>query len=123
TEVSPEQVGRPGRRTADQARRARRRRWRGALTLPRRRPYVTEPVLILLAQASPPAPGADDPGVKTIFGLVLQGGLVMLPIAVCSIVALAIVVERLTVTRRSRVMPRGFLASLPDRIEDRDEAA
>ena len=47
----------------------------------------------------------------------------MLPIAVCSIVALAIVVERLTVTRRSRVMPRGFLASLPDRIEDRDEVA
>lgn len=77
---------------------------------------VTQPPV-----ASPPAAAAPDDSVKTIFQLVVQGGLVMIPIALCSIVAMAIVVERLVMTARSRILPRPFLASLPDRIEDRDK--
>lgn len=79
-------------------------------------------LLTLLAQATPPTPtaGAPDESVKTIFQLVVQGGLVMIPIAICSIVALAIVVERLVMTARPRVIPKAFLASLPDHIDDRE---
>jgi biopolymer transport protein ExbB len=81
-------------------------------------------LMTLLAQATPPAaaaPGAagEEP-VKTIFQLVMQGGVVMAPIALCSIVALAIIVERLVMTSRQRVIPRGFLSTLPERIDDRD---
>jgi biopolymer transport protein ExbB len=87
---------------------------------------VNDSILNVLAQATPSAgsPGAPaGESVKTIFELVVQGGLVMVPIAVCSIVALAIIVERLVVTRRSRVIPTAFLAALPERLDDPAKAA
>jgi biopolymer transport protein ExbB len=75
--------------------------------------------LLFLAQATPAAPGAapTEP-LPTIFHLVIQGGWVMVPIALCSIIALGIIVERLVVTRRSRVIPPAFLESLPERLDD-----
>lgn len=77
---------------------------------------------LVLAQAdgAATAPAAEAEKVPTILELVIQGGIVMIPIAVCSIVAMAIVVERVVMTRRSRVIPAPFLASLPERIEDRE---
>jgi biopolymer transport protein ExbB len=76
--------------------------------------------LSFLAQSTPPADA--EPSIKTIFQLAVQGGLVMIPILALSIVALAIIVERLVVLRRSRVMPPAFLASLPARLDDPDAA-
>ena len=77
--------------------------------------------LMILAQTAPPAPAGltatADP-IPTIFHLVVQGGLVMIPIGLCSIIALAIIVERIVITRRARVIPPSFVASLPDRLDD-----
>jgi biopolymer transport protein ExbB len=77
-------------------------------------------VLNILAQATPPVPA--EASIKTILELAIQGGLVMIPIVLVSIIALAIVVERLVTLRRSRVMPPAFLASLPARLDDPDAA-
>lgn len=75
-------------------------------------------MLTILAQAGPPA--AAEAPIKTIFQLAIQGGLVMIPILALSIIALAIIVERLVVLRRSRVIPPAFLASLPARLDEPD---
>jgi biopolymer transport protein ExbB/TolQ len=50
--------------------------------------------------------------VGTVLELLIRGGWVMVPLGLCSLAALAIVVERLVVTRRSRVAPPGFSQSL-----------
>ncbi len=41
-----------------------------------------------------------------------QGGVVMYPILLCSVVALAIFLERLFALRRSRIIPQGFVLEL-----------
>ncbi len=44
-----------------------------------------------------------------MYELVISGGWLMLPILLCSIVALAIVIERLWVLRQSRICPTGLV--------------
>lgn len=66
-----------------------------------------------LASAAP-ASGMD---VGTVFDLLLKGGWIMLPIGVCSLVALTIIVERFIVLRRARIAPPelvGAIASMRD---------
>ncbi len=46
----------------------------------------------------------------------------MIPIALCSLVAMAIITERLIVLRRGRVIPRGFLSSLQQMAGDHPRA-
>lgn len=59
------------------------------------------------------AAGAVDAGVGigTVWSLIVKGGWIMLPIAACSLFAIAIIAERAVVTRRSRVAPPGLLAA------------
>ena len=47
-----------------------------------------------------------------MFELVKAGGWLMLPILACSVVALAIIIERLWTLRRSRVIPRKLVAQV-----------
>ncbi|SEF98887.1 MotA/TolQ/ExbB proton channel family protein [Marinobacterium lutimaris] len=47
-----------------------------------------------------------------MFDLIQAGGWLMVPIIACSIVALAIVVERLLALRTTRVIPQGLLAQV-----------
>jgi biopolymer transport protein ExbB len=51
-----------------------------------------------------------------MYDFVLKGGVLMIPIALCSIIALAIFLERLWSLRRSRVIPRDFLIEIEDLI-------
>ena len=51
-----------------------------------------------------------------MYDLVVKGGVLMIPIALCSIIALAIFLERLWSLRRSRVIPRDFLIEIEDLI-------
>jgi biopolymer transport protein ExbB len=68
------------------------------------------PALILAAQpASIPAPGSI---VSTVWDMTVRGGWMMIPLALCSLVAMTIVVERLVITRRSRIVPPQLLESL-----------
>jgi biopolymer transport protein ExbB len=63
---------------------------------------------LVVAQATP----AGGSLVSTVWDMILKGGWFMIPLAICSLVAMTIVVERLIVTRRSRIVPRALLESL-----------
>jgi biopolymer transport protein ExbB len=48
--------------------------------------------------------------------LFLKGGVLMYPIALCSIIAVGIFLERMWVLRRGRVLPRDFLIEVEDLV-------
>lgn len=60
----------------------------------------------LLAQAEGGA--AQGAGIGSVLDFVQKGGIMMVPIIICSLVALAVVIERAAVLRRSRVIPRSL---------------
>jgi biopolymer transport protein ExbB len=71
-------------------------------------------VLLTLA-AGAWAQGADDPdgaGRMSLLQLLLKGRWFMVPIGLCSLLGVAIIIERLIALRRSVVMPSGFLDEL-----------
>ena len=51
-----------------------------------------------------------------MYELFLKGGILMYPIALCSIIAVGIFLERLWVLRRGRVLPRDFLVEVEDLV-------
>ncbi|MCA9132563.1 MAG: MotA/TolQ/ExbB proton channel family protein [Planctomycetales bacterium] len=64
--------------------------------------------------------------VGSIIGVIREGGALMLPIIVCSMVLLVFVFERGLYLRRARVIPRPFVRGVLEQLEqqqlDRDEA-
>ncbi len=72
-------------------------------------------VLSALAQdggGSAPLPGASTAQVSSVWDFVARGGPVMIPIALGSLIALAVIVERLVSLRRRAVIPPDFLPGL-----------
>src|SRR3954471_1782643 len=67
--------------------------------------------LFVLAQQTPASP-AGGSIVSTVWQIAVRGGWFMIPIALCSLVAMTIVIERLIVTRKGRIVPRPLLESL-----------
>jgi biopolymer transport protein ExbB len=51
-----------------------------------------------------------------MYELFLKGGILMYPIAFCSIIAVGIFLERMWVLRRMRVLPRDFLIEVEDLV-------
>jgi biopolymer transport protein ExbB len=51
-----------------------------------------------------------------LIDLIVKGGLLMYPIILCSIIALAVFLERLWVLRRERVIPSAFVHNVEERI-------
>ena len=51
-----------------------------------------------------------------MYELFLKGGILMYPIAFCSIIAVGIFLERIWVLRRRRVLPRDFLIEVEDLV-------
>jgi biopolymer transport protein ExbB len=67
----------------------------------------------MLAQgAQPGAPPLAGGFVSTAWEMTIRGGWIMVPLAICSLVAMTIVVERLILTRRGRIVPRALLEAL-----------
>ena len=71
----------------------------------------------LLAQAQDAAAAADPAAggsleVQNVWDFVVKGGLMMIPIGICSFIALTVVIERLSSLRHGRVMPPKFVAAL-----------
>lgn len=71
----------------------------------------------LMQQAVPavsPEGGGGGGGslVSTVLELVMKGGWSMVPLGLCSLVAVTLIVERVIVTRAARISPPAFLASL-----------
>ena len=58
------------------------------------------------------AAATDAVTVDSVWDFVVKGGIVMAPIGLCSLVMLAILVERLIVLRRRQIVPAGFDAEL-----------
>lgn len=83
---------------------------------------MLELVTVTLGQAGAPAaaPAAPD----SVLDFVMRGGPVMIPIALCSLLALAVTVERVIRLSRRQVIPPGFLDGLrgvlKDPVRDRD---
>ena len=50
--------------------------------------------------------------VQSVWDFILKGGPMMVPLALCSLLALGVIVERLLSLRRARVIPPGFLDGL-----------
>ena len=75
-------------------------------------------IVLILAQApvSPPADvatAASTPlGIDSAFDFLMKGGWAMIPIALCSLFALTIIVERMMVLRKRRVAPRAVVEHL-----------
>jgi biopolymer transport protein ExbB len=67
------------------------------------------PLTAIIAAAAVPPGAAAQAATLSIWDFMIKGGVLMIPIGLCSLVVLAVVVERLLVLRRSRVNPPGFL--------------
>lgn len=62
---------------------------------------------MLIAQAT-----TNGANIQSIWDFCVKGGPVMIPIGICSLVALAVVIERLISLQRRRIIPSGFLPGL-----------
>ncbi len=72
-----------------------------------------------IAQATP----VNDVAVQSAWDFVEKGGIMMVPLALCSLAAIAVVAERLTVLRRHKVIPPKIAQRSEDAIEAGTDAA
>jgi biopolymer transport protein ExbB len=73
--------------------------------------------------ATPAAPANEQPLNKTSFlELLSKGGWAMWPLAACSLLGLALAIERGLALRRSQIMPGGFMAGLQKIYNGRRDA-
>jgi biopolymer transport protein ExbB len=87
-------------------------------------------LLVCAAYCAPPAWGAQNEGAargdaaegvipfKDLLQIFRDGGPLMYAIAACSVVAMAFILERLVVLRRSRVIPRAFVKRFVAQLRD-----
>ncbi len=97
---------------------------------------VVTGVAVLAAQQPADAPEPDLPGARgesaadgesrmSMLELLGKGGYFMIPIGLCSLLGLAIIIERFVSLRRGRVIPKTFVGRLKDVMRsdsDRDRA-
>jgi len=65
-----------------------------------------------------PGEAEEAAGILWLYQRVAQGGLLMIPLAVCSLVVIALAAERLIALRRGRVIPRPFVRRFTECMED-----
>jgi biopolymer transport protein ExbB len=66
-------------------------------------------------------PPPDSIEVQSVWDFILKGGPMMIPLAICSLVALAVIVERVMSLRRNRVIPPGFMDGLKTEMNNGTE--
>ena len=71
--------------------------------------------------AGAPADVADSVRVQSIWDFVVKGGPMMVPIGICSLIAVAIMIERLSSLRRRNIIPTDFLPGLKKIASSRDD--
>jgi biopolymer transport protein ExbB len=72
--------------------------------------------------AAAPTPAPGESADLSFFELLVKGGVFMIPIALTSLLGLAIVFERWLALRQSRIMPKNFLSGLRRVARDREAA-
>lgn len=81
-------------------------------------------LLYILAQAADAggetSGGADTSAVavQSVWDFIEKGGVMMIPIGICSFIALAVFLERMLSLRRSKVIPAKFLPGLKKMLKD-----
>lgn len=55
---------------------------------------------------------SGKPGPISLFDLIVKGGIVMIPIGLCSVLALAIAIERFLSLKRHKILPPEFIAGI-----------
>jgi len=65
-----------------------------------------------------PVSATDAAGVRSVFDYIQKGGPMMIPIAICSLLMLAVSAERLMSLRRKRIIPPNFLDGLQKVMEE-----
>lgn len=79
----------------------------------------------VLGQAA--SAGPDSVRVNSVWDFVVKGGPLMVPIGICSLVAITVIVERVVSLRRRLIIPPGFMdgvrSILTSRTPDRTEKA
>ena len=55
---------------------------------------------------------SGKPGPISLFDLIVKGGIVMIPIGLCSVLALAIAIERFLSLKRHKILPPEFVAGI-----------
>src|SRR5687767_2192335 len=69
--------------------------------------------------AAPATPAAEGPiSTRSLLGIMHDGGPLMYPIALCSVVMLIFVFERLIALRRGRVIPGPFVKKFLEQIRE-----
>lgn len=67
-----------------------------------------------------------DAAIQSVWDFVAKGGLVMIPIGLCSLIAFTVVVERVVSLRKNQVIPADFFPGLSAKLDnghtDRDRA-
>lgn len=63
---------------------------------------------LLLAQSNPPSPAS----LGSVWEFLVKGGVLMIPIGICSLTVLAVTVERLVSLRKRNVIPPDFLTGV-----------
>ncbi len=83
---------------------------------------------VVVAQTTGDGGGAasGDASIQSVWDFVTKGGLVMIPIGLCSLVAFTVIVERVVSLRRSQIIPADFFPGLSGKLDnghtDRDKA-
>ncbi|HUK81490.1 MAG TPA: MotA/TolQ/ExbB proton channel family protein [Verrucomicrobiae bacterium] len=54
---------------------------------------------------------------ETVWSLVVKGGIVMIPLSLCSVVGLGIAIERFVSLRRSKIVPPNFIGGLIEQLQ------
>lgn len=78
------------------------------------------------AVAPVPAEALDVPAsvqIQSVLDFIQKGGFMMIPIGLCSLVAVGVIVERLLSTRRGAVIPPAFLPGLKKVLEPGDTSS
>lgn len=78
-------------------------------------------VLLRAAEVTPAAAAVGDPGgieTKNLIGILKDGGVLMLPLAICSFMLVAFVLERAICLRRGRVIPWPFVKRFLHQIKE-----
>ncbi len=92
-----------------------------ALYAPVSAPAAEEPSAAAAPEEGVKAPPVSDEEpipTKNLWEIVQQGGTLMIPIAVCSLILVAFVLERTISLRRGRVIPRPFVKRFLKQLED-----
>lgn len=71
--------------------------------------------------ATVPVPDAETAGglqMQSVWDYVVKGGILMIPIGICSLLTVTLITERLTSLRRQRIVPKAFLPALKKSIKE-----